>query len=65
MTNIQRGGVILIGGTSYPCDVKSCAALRGSVYPLPCMDYHRVRGGGSDEGGPINCVLTSGDDERR
>ena len=65
MMNIQRGAVILVGGTSYPCDVKSCSALRGSIYPLPCTDYHRVRSGGNDEGGPINCILTSGDGERR
>ena len=65
MANVQRGGSILVGGTSYPCDVKSCVALRGSTYPLPCADYHRAQGGGNDEGWPVNCVLTSGDSERR
>ena len=65
MTNIRRGGSILVGGTSYPCDVKSCTALRGNVYPLPCMDYHRVRVNGEGEGGSVNCILTSGESERR
>lgn len=51
MVDMQRGGSILVGGTSYPCDMKSCVALRGSVYPVPCADYHRAGGGGgSDEG---------------
>jgi hypothetical protein len=64
MTNIQRGAAILVGGTSYPRDAKSCVALRGSCYPLPCMDYHRVQGGWTKEGDPVNCVLTSGYSER-
>jgi len=65
MTNMQRGGAILVGGTSYPCDVKSCVALRSSIYPLPCADYYRVGGGENDGEGPINCVMSSGDGERR
>ncbi len=65
MTNIQRGAVILVGGTAYPCDAKSCVALRDSTYPLPCADYYRGRGGGNDGAEPVNCVLTSGDSERR
>lgn len=65
MADMQRGGSILVGGTSYPCDVKSCVALRGSVYPLPCADYHRVRIDGEGAGSPVNCVLISGGSERR
>lgn len=65
MTKIQRGGSILVGGTSYPCDVKSCVALRDSTYPLPCADYHRAQGSGNAVGNPVNCVLASGDSERR
>jgi hypothetical protein len=65
MMKVHRGAIILVGGTSYPCDVKSCVALRGSIYPLPCMDYHRLRVDGEGEGGSVNCVLTSGESERR
>jgi hypothetical protein len=65
MTKIQRGAFILVSGTSYACDAKSCVALRDSIYPLPCMDYHRAQGSGNAGGDPVNCVLTSGDGERR
>lgn len=65
MTNMRQGGSILVGGTAYPYDVKSCAAFRGSIYPLPCMDYHRVQGGGNDGESPVNCALTSVNGERR
>ena len=52
MTNIQRGTSLLAGNTSYPCDAKSCGALRGSVYPLPCSDSSCTQGD-KDNGGQL------------
>ncbi|MBI2883188.1 MAG: hypothetical protein HYY11_04680 [Candidatus Methylomirabilis oxyfera] len=60
MMKVQRGAVILVGGTSYPCDVKSCVALRGSIYPLPCAQYYRDEGGAGEEFDSFNCAWTSG-----
>lgn len=57
MTEIQSRASSLLRGTSYPCDAKSCVALRSSTYPLPCAERHREQG---DEGNGINCVRAQG-----